>query len=224
VSATRSALLNRYLDPTSRLSELLFGLIMTLTFTLGARLTIREDGAEGARGMLIATIGCCLAWGIIDGVLYIVGAVHDRGRRKRVGLAVQRETDDARARDLIAEEFDEVIGSVTSAPERARLYQSVVQRIRASTIPPNRLTGADLGGAFASFWLVLFACLPAAVPFVLIDDPTFALRVSNAILLALLFWAGYSWGRKALIRPWLAGSLFLLGGAALVVIAIALGG
>ena len=61
----------RVLDPIERLSEILFGLIMTLTFTLGAGLTIQEEGREGARQLLIATIGCNIAWGVIDGVFYV---------------------------------------------------------------------------------------------------------------------------------------------------------
>ncbi len=51
-----------------------------------------------------------------------------------------------------------------------------------------------------------------------------ALRVSNAILLALLFYVGYAWARHTTAKPLLTGCVFLLGGVALVVIAIALGG
>jgi len=53
-----SSFVNKYLDPASTMGEVLFGLIMTLTFTLGAGLTIQEEGREGARQLLIATIGC----------------------------------------------------------------------------------------------------------------------------------------------------------------------
>lgn len=51
----------RVLDPMERLSEVLFGLIMVLTFTgsLGAATAGREE----IRTMLIGAIGCNLAWG-----------------------------------------------------------------------------------------------------------------------------------------------------------------
>ena len=65
---------------------------------------------------------------------------------------------------------------------------------------------------------------PAAIPFLLIDEARLALRVSNAVLLAMLFITGYWWARFTLGKPWLVGSLFLIGGVALVVLAIALGG
>ena len=60
---SRSSIAERYLDPATSLGEILFGLIMTLTFTLGAGLIIEEEGREGARQLLIATIGCNIALG-----------------------------------------------------------------------------------------------------------------------------------------------------------------
>lgn len=64
MSATpRSSLMHRYLDPASSLGEIVFGLAMTLTFTLGAGIIIEEEGREGVRDLLIAIIGCNIAWG-----------------------------------------------------------------------------------------------------------------------------------------------------------------
>ena len=67
------------------MGEILFGLIMTLTFTLAAGIVIQEEGRAGAREMLIGILGCNLAWGIIDGVLYVLGQVFERGRVRRIG-------------------------------------------------------------------------------------------------------------------------------------------
>ena len=224
MASFRSALASKHLDPASSLSEVLFGLIMTLTFTLGAGLTIQEEGREGARALLIATIGCNLAWGFIDGVLYIVGQLYERGRRKRLALRIGQTRDEAEANALVAGEYDDLLGAVTSAEERRSLYQRMVERLRSGTIPPNRMNRADFMGAVASFWLVFLASLPAAIPFVFIDDAWWALRVSNLLLLALLFVAGHAWGRYAAARPWLAGLVFLFGGTVLVAATIALGG
>jgi hypothetical protein len=52
----------RYLDPASRLGEVLFGLVMVLTITLTAGLTVAE-GKEGVRQLLLVAIGCNVAWG-----------------------------------------------------------------------------------------------------------------------------------------------------------------
>ena len=62
------------------------------------------------------------------------------------------------------------------------------------------------------------------LPFFLIDEPRFALRVSNTILLALLYYLGYRHAPHTLAKPWIAGLVFLLAGLFLVAIAIRLGG
>ena len=84
MAGLRDSIAEKYLDPATSMGEVLFGLIMTLTFTLGAGLIIEEEGREGARQLLIATIGCNIAWGIIDGALYLAGQLFDRGRAAQV--------------------------------------------------------------------------------------------------------------------------------------------
>ena len=64
-------------------------------------------------------------------------------------------------------------------------------------------------GGLASFWLVFLASLPAAIPFLFMDDARQALRVSNAILVLLLFFVGYRWSRYTAGKPWLVGLCFL---------------
>src|SRR4029453_13940157 len=66
----------RVLGPVGRVSEVLFGLIMVLTFT--GSLSIAEAGRDDIRAMLIGALGCNLAWGLIDGVLYLMGSLADR--------------------------------------------------------------------------------------------------------------------------------------------------
>ncbi len=223
-SESRSSLMHRYLDPASSLGEILFGLIMTLTFTLGAGIIIEDEGREGARQLLIAVIGCNIAWGIIDGALYMVGQLFDRGRLRRLGQSIRSAPTPAAGASLVAGELDELLADVTSDSDRQALYRRIADNVRAKAAAPNPVTKADVLGAFTSFWLVVIASVPAAIPFVFLDDARLALRVSNAILLALLFITGYLWSRYTLGKPWIAGLSFLIGGAVLVAVAIALGG
>ena len=62
MAGLRTSFANKYLDPATSLGELVFGLIMTLTFTLSAGIMPQEEGREGPRQLLIATIGCNVAW------------------------------------------------------------------------------------------------------------------------------------------------------------------
>src|SRR6476469_3422403 len=94
----------RYLDPASRLGEILFGLIMVLTITLTAGLTVAE-GREGVRQLLLAAIGCNIAWGIIDAVMYVMDCVMVRGGKVRLVEAVQRTPDEESGLVLVRAEL-----------------------------------------------------------------------------------------------------------------------
>jgi len=219
-----SSIRSRWLDPASSLGEIMFGLIMTLTFTLGAGIIIEDEGREGARELLIALIGCNIAWGVIDGALYLVGQMFDRGRMRRVGQAVRSAPDEAAGAGLIANELEEIVEGVMKPEERQALYSRIAANVRAKPPGENKITKADWMGAWVSFWLVVLASLPAALPFLIWEDARFALRVSNGILLALLFIVGSLWARQTLGKPWVAGLTFLVIGFGLVWMAIQLGG
>lgn len=223
--ARRSSIAQKYLDPATSMGEVLFGLIMTLTFTLGAGLIIEEEGREGARQLLIATIGCNIAWGIIDGALYLAGQLFDRGRLRKLAAIVHEAANDNIASEVVADELDGVLAQVTTEPERRDLYGRIARNIRSAPVRASEgVTRADWLGALASFWLVFLASLPAAVPFMLMDDAMQALRMSNVVLLALLFFTGYRWAKYTLGHPWVVGLCFLVGGIAMVWTAIMLGG
>jgi hypothetical protein len=223
-TATRASLLHRYLDPATSLAEILFGLIMTLTFTLGAGLIIEDEGRAGARELLIAVIGCNIAWGIIDGALFLAGQLFDRGRLRRLGRAIRGARDPAAGTALVASELHPLIGDLLSPGETQALYGRIARNIASKPEAASSVTREDWLGAAMSFLLVVIAGIPAAIPFLLIDDPRLALRVSNAVLVGLLFFTGYWWARYTVSKPWLVGVSFLVVGMVLVVAAIALGG
>jgi hypothetical protein len=89
---------------------------------------------------------------------------------------------------------------------------------------PGGIVADDLRGAVAVFVLVVGSALPAAIPAFLIGDPLVALRVSNGVLVALLFVVGFCWSRAIGGRGWGAGLLLMLSGVLLVGVAIAFGG
>jgi len=169
-------------------------------------------------------ISCNVAWGIIDAALYLVGQLFDRGRLQRLGVAIRRTHQRSDAVILVAEELNPLLGGLLSPRETEALYERIVDNVSRKTGKKNSITRDDWLGALVSFFLVVFTSLPAAIPFLLIDDARLALRVSNAVLVALLFFSGYWWARYTVSKPWVAGIAFLLVGTGLVAAAIALGG
>jgi hypothetical protein len=212
-----------YLDPASRLGEILFGLIMVLTVTLFAGLTVSE-GSAGVRELLVAAIGCNVAWGIIDAVMYLMSCMTVRSGKMRLVRAVQSARDPQVALGLIQAEVEPELQELLD-PEEARAFsQSVLNHLGHARIRETILTRDDVYGAVACFWLVFVSCLPAALPFLVFSRPLFALRVSNFLLIAMLFVIGRKWAQYAGTNQFRAGAVMVAMGIILVGIAILLGG
>jgi VIT1/CCC1 family predicted Fe2+/Mn2+ transporter len=209
----------RILDLDQRRAEILFGLIMVLTFT--GSLGVAEAGREDVRVMLIGALGCNLAWGIIDGVFYLMSSLAEKGGGLLKLQAVRRAEDPRHAQQLIADAMPPVIASIVEPAELESLRQRLCQ------LPEPARAGLDRKdwlGALAVMLLVFLSTFPVTLPFMFMQQATPALRVSNAIAIALLFIVGWSYGRGIGRSPWVFGVSMVLLGAALTAMAIALGG
>jgi VIT1/CCC1 family predicted Fe2+/Mn2+ transporter len=210
----------RLLDPIDRISEVLFGLIMALTFTCS--ISAAEAGREDVRTLLIGALGCNIAWGLIDAVIYLLVNLTERARSIAMLKALQGDRGRQLARNIIADALPPVLAATLSHDELDRIRE----RLEKVTEPPQRpkLGKDDYLGAIGVFLLVFLATFPVVIPFMVTRDAGTALRVSNAIALVMLFLAGFSFGKYAHYRPYLMGLMMTFIGAALVVITIALGG
>ena len=215
--------LSKYLDPASRAGEILFGLIMVLTVTLTAGLRAPE-GKAGVRQLLFAAIGTNVAWGIIDAVMYIFNAMIVRRGKIRLVEGVQHAPDAQAATALVQQEFEPELQELLDPKDAEALSKSVLKHIAGAHITKRVLTKHDFYGALACFWLVFVSCLPAALPFFIFSEPTVALRVSNLLLIASLFYLGQKWARYSGRNPLVIGSAMVAVGLGLVGVAILLGG
>ncbi len=208
----------RVLDPVDRSSEVLFGLIMALTFT--STFEVATAGKADVRTMLLGALGCNLAWGIVDGVMFVVTRLVERHRLHSWARAVQSATPGEAVR-LFEQELSPEWVAVLERGDLDRL----AQRVRALPLSsPAGPTADDLRGGLAVCLLVLLSTVPVAVPFLLFDRLRLAARVSNAIALVMLFAIGARLGRHAGRRPALVGLTMLVIGVALCAVAIQLGG
>ena len=218
--ADSSASSKRVLDPIDRVSEILFGLIMVLTFT--GSLSVAEAGRAEIRTMLLGALGCNLAWGVIDGVFFLMGCLAERGRGILTLRAVLKATDPHAAQQLIAGALPPLIASLLRPAE----LQTMHARLKTLPEPPirARLRANEWMGAASVFLLVFLSTLPVVIPFTFMKDITLALRASNAIAIVMMFLTGYQFGRMTGHHPLWTGIALVVFGAILVSITIALGG
>jgi VIT1/CCC1 family predicted Fe2+/Mn2+ transporter len=207
------------LDPVDRISEILFGVIMTLTFT--CTLGVATADNMQIRAMLIGALGCNLAWGIIDGGVYLMARVSEAGRSLLRWRAVRGATDAGAAQRVIADALPPLLASALTPAQLDSIRQTLDQLPEPR---PPRLTGGDFFGALGICLLSFLSTFPIVTPFLLIGDARLALRASNVVAIVMLFACGYAVGRLSGFRP-VATGLSMVGiGVALVGVAIALGG
>ena len=208
------------LDPMERIAEILFGVIMALTFTCTLGVEIADD--IKVRTMLIAALGCNLAWGIIDGGVYLITRINIESRKVASLGALRDAADNAGARRVLADALHPALASNVSE-EQLDLLRGKLRQMPA--LPERaRLAAHDALGALAVCLLCFFSTLPIALPFLLIDDGRTALRASNAVAVAMLFLCGYAFGYRSGLPPWTTALSMVAFGAAMVGVAIALGG
>jgi hypothetical protein len=213
----------RYLDPASRLGEVLFGLIMVLSVTLTARLTVAE-GPEGMHQLVLAAIGCNVAWGLIDGVMYVMGAVTERTAKARILKDVQQAADDDAGRAVIRDRVLPAFETVAAPAVVQRLEEALRDYIRAARPVSPGISADDLKGAAACFALVFLSTLPVVLLYLVMADPAAAVRASNILLLSMLFVTGVAWGRFAGTNIWWSGASMVGIGLVLVGVAVLFGG
>lgn len=210
----------RFIDPIDRILEVLFGLIMVLTFT--GTLSAAEAGREDVRIMLIGALGCNIAWGIIDGLFFLMTCLADRGQNLRTLRALREAKDAATGQALIRDALPELLAENMAPEEVEALRVRLIATANPDAMPP--LTKDDYLGAIGVCLLVIATTFPVAIPFLIMQDAVPALRVSNAIAVTLMFICGYSLGKISDFGRWRTGLGMVCLGTTLVLITIALGG
>ncbi len=196
---------------------------MVLTCTLGASVIAGID-RESLRSLFYAALGCNVAWGIIDAALYVMGAIFVRTQNARLMHAIRSANSDAAGLAIVRQALEPRFAAYGHDEDREQLYRNLRGMIVHTAASRPRVTTDDVRSAVAVFILVAATALPPAVPFLLIADPVVALRVSNVVLVALLFVVGFSWARSIGGNGWRTGLIMMLAGVLMVCVAIAFGG
>lgn len=208
----------RLLDPIDRISEILFGLLMAVTIV--GSLSIASAGRDEVRTVLVGALGCNLAWGLVDAVMYLLRQLTEKTRKHALIRQLQN-ADSATAQRIIARALPAGMTPLVGPAEIGAMHA------RLLTLPLGRprLDGADFLAAFGVFLLVVVATFPVVLPFLLVSDLPTAMKFSRYITVAMLFAAGHGLGRYAgHPRPFVTGALMALLGVALILAIMALGG
>ena len=207
------------LDPLDRVSEVLFGLIMAVTIV--GSISIATAGSDDVRTVMVAALGCNLAWGLVDAVMYLVRTLTERTRMRALGKSVTGAEPEA-GRRIIESTLPPHLVALTGPDE----LEGMRRRLLALPSPTGMaLERNDLLSALGIFLWVVVATFPVVVPFMLLANLATAMRASQGVALAMLFVTGVALGRHAGYRhPVRTGLWAALLGVALITAVVALGG
>ena len=148
------------LSAVDRVSEMLFGLFMALTF-IGA-VSVAGAGREQVRELFVTAFGCNLAWGLVDAIMYLVRTVTDRGRTLTLMRSIREAPDVETGRGFLERALSHVVARLVSSTE----IEAIRGRIVALPSVPARPTlhWDDLRAALAIFLIVVAATFPVVLP------------------------------------------------------------
>jgi VIT1/CCC1 family predicted Fe2+/Mn2+ transporter len=210
----------RVLDPVERTSEILFGLIMALTFT--SAVGVAGGARDEIRMLLVGALACNVAWGLVDGVMYLLACLATRALAYRTAVAFRSAAGPEEARRVMIDALPKTLAAGLDAQTLEAMRASFA---RSSVMPPPpTLHADDWKGALGVFLLVTLSTFPLVLPFVFMTDAERALRVSNGIAIAMLWVMGAAFGRASGYRSWITGTAMVALGVVLVAVTIALGG
>ena len=135
----------RLLDPTARMSEVLFGLIMALTFTTTLELTA---GRDDVRTLLVGVIGCNIAWGLVDAVMFLIASLTQRGNGRLTIRAVRLAPEPEDAHRVITRAMAPILATILLSDDIERVRQRLISM---PEVDPPTLRRGDWLRALAIF-------------------------------------------------------------------------
>ena len=208
------------LNPVDRISEVLFGLIMVLSFT-GA-ISVATDGPDQIRELLWAALGCNVAWGLVDAIMYLMNVLLERGHSLTVVRRIVQLQDGQASREVLKQEIQPLLAKLLKDEE----LDVLSERLKKLPEPSKRnlITATDLKAGLQIFFLVFLCTLPVALPFAFFQHVGLAMRASNGVALSLLFIGGYLLAGYAGFSRFTTAIIYSSIGVLLVALTIALGG
>jgi len=215
-----------YLSEGDRLAEVMCGVIMVLVMIGYLRLSLSAgNNIEMKNTLILVPLGCNAAWGIIDGIMYVLINLIKRGKIYRLSQSIKSKKDQEDAHISIEEDLSSTVGDSLKEEDREKISDEILKRVDPTKIEkPEWITKKDLTVVIFTFILVISTAIPLIIPLMIFDDLILAIRVSFVIGLGMLFFIGYMWGKYASRNKIRSGIAMIIIGSIVVGITMALGG
>lgn len=215
-----------YLSEGDRLAEVMCGVIMVLVMIGYLRLSLSGGGdIEMKKTLILVPLGCNAAWGMIDGMMYVLINLIKRGKIYRLSQSIKSKKDPEDAHISIEEDLSSTVVDSLKEEDKEKISDEILKRVDPTKIEkPEWITKKDLFVILFTFLLVVSTAIPLIIPFMIFDNLMLAIRVSFIIGLGMLFFIGYMWGKYASRNKIRSGIAMMIIGSMVVGITLILGG
>jgi VIT1/CCC1 family predicted Fe2+/Mn2+ transporter len=164
-----------------------------------------------------------LLWGIFDGLMLIFTNLLEEGRYNKM-ISRIKSSDKKLATELIKNELSDTIISRCDKETREQLIETVLNNFSSTPsaiFKKPKISQNDIIAALICTFFVFLPCIVILPFFLLINNLTLAILVSNIISLGMLFAFGYKLGSCTDRNKIITGMIIMLIGLVIIIAAIA---
>lgn len=200
-------------------------MLVAVVLALGIITGVRAGlfGVLTPRDTALVILATALAWGIIDGGLYLVASKMDQGRLDHVAMKLRSDVLTPQQRRALAAEAFALDLDERDHPRLVDAAYDALADALAADGAERRFTRDDWkAAATLLLWSLLVSAL-VSVTLLLPVAATLAFTVAQLVGMGLLFGAGYLWSRQTRYNRVWAGLLLSAIGALMILLAFVFG-
>jgi VIT1/CCC1 family predicted Fe2+/Mn2+ transporter len=202
--------------------EIIAGLFMVLIMINGLKLFSKDSPSINRLFFVFLIVAVNLLWGLFDGLMLIFTNLLEEGRYNKM-ISRVKSSDKKLATELIKNELDDTIISRCDKGTKEQLIETVLNNLSSTQaiLKKPKIFKDDIIAALICTFFVFLPCIVILPFFLLINNLTLAILVSNIIGLGLLFAFGYKLGSCTDRNKIITGMIIMLIGLIIIIAAIA---
>jgi VIT1/CCC1 family predicted Fe2+/Mn2+ transporter len=203
--------------------EIVSGLFIVLIMTNGLTLFSKDSLSINRTFFVFVIVAVNLLWGIFDGLMLIFTNLLEEGRYNKM-ISRIKSSDKKLATELIKNELGDTIINRCDKETREQLIETVLNNFSSTPsaiFKKPKISQNDIIAALICTFFVFLPCIVILPFFLLINNLTLAILVSNIISLGMLFAFGYKLGSCTDRNKIITGMIIMLIGLVIIIAAIA---
>lgn len=186
---------SRYLSYTDRTGEIAFAVLMVIIINGYVALS---DLNTGFTYIVAVNLGACLAWGIIDGLIYAISSSIERNSDRNKLLKLKECVTCVDSLEKVKTSLDDTFLEGFDANGKEAIAKEILNHVPRASLGENKvLTRNEVLGWLSIVGIYLAVGFFLALPFLILQNKLLAWLVSNAFGVAWVTWYGVQLGKTA---------------------------